>query len=307
MLTQAQIEFRESAIGASEVAAAMDLSKYTSRYDLWLVKTGRQKPFEGNAKTEIGNRIEAFIAELYQDRTGRRLRKHNKTLVHPKLPFACCHLDYLILNEPGVCDCKNTEGWGNDWGEEGTDNIPIEYVLQGQQQLAITNRQFVDFPAFMRGWDLKIYTVHRNNELISEIEDGLVEFQGYVERDEAPPPRTAEDIKKRWPNSVANCVIADDALRVTAEKSEALRVQIRDMKADKEALDIAIKKFMAESDTLVDGQNRVLATYKTYSKRQFQEAKLKNDRPKLYESFINDQTYRTLRLKTKNLGDPNEI
>jgi predicted phage-related endonuclease len=57
-------------IGASEIASACGISRYRSRFGLWLEKTGRRPQFAGNVHTRLGNLLEPRARQLYADATG---------------------------------------------------------------------------------------------------------------------------------------------------------------------------------------------------------------------------------------------
>lgn len=69
-------EARRHRIGASEIAAILGLNEYMSPLDVWLVKTGRKPPFEGNEHTRRGQRQEAQILAWLSEELG-------KPVLHP--------------------------------------------------------------------------------------------------------------------------------------------------------------------------------------------------------------------------------
>ena len=67
-MTQALSRF---GVGASEIAAACGISRYRTRFGLWLEKTGRAPGFAGNVHTRLGQLCEPRARQLYADATGQ--------------------------------------------------------------------------------------------------------------------------------------------------------------------------------------------------------------------------------------------
>lgn len=58
---------RNEFISASQAAAALGYSTYSTPLDIFLEKTGQTPPFEGNAATKRGQRLEPIVAQYFQD------------------------------------------------------------------------------------------------------------------------------------------------------------------------------------------------------------------------------------------------
>jgi len=75
-------EARKRSIGASEIAAILECNENMSPLDVWLVKTGRKPPFEGNEHTRRGNRQEAQILEWLAEDLGCRIATDCPSIAH---------------------------------------------------------------------------------------------------------------------------------------------------------------------------------------------------------------------------------
>jgi putative phage-type endonuclease len=103
-------EARRHRIGASEIAAILGLNEYMSPLDVWLVKTGRKPPFEGNEHTRRGNRQEAQILAWLGEELGKSVLHPCPSIDH-KGGLASATPDGFVLlpNEPIYI-----EGWSNE-------------------------------------------------------------------------------------------------------------------------------------------------------------------------------------------------
>lgn len=191
MLTATQLAERQHYIGASEVAAALGLSRYTSRLELYMRKTaGGRDPIETDAMA-FGNLLERHVLDRFERRV-KPLAVLRPTESDPleyasKSRLLRCHLDGLV-KDAAVVEAKtarNREGWG----EPGSDAAPVDYLLQTQAQMYLTRLPMTYIPVLFRD-DLKleVYETHIDEELVAMIADGIAEFWGFVERRQPPPP-----------------------------------------------------------------------------------------------------------------------
>lgn len=135
-------EVRRSGVAASEVAAVVGLSPYQSRFDLWWEKrTGEQSETENRAMRR-GRRYEALILEDFAD-------EHLEFMVRPSVTVRNTERPWQLATPDGLAyDGEHEPPWGvwedftpvavieaktgqrRDWGEPGTDDVPVEYRCQ---------------------------------------------------------------------------------------------------------------------------------------------------------------------------------
>ena len=67
------------------------------------------------------------------------------------------------LNAKKLLECKTANLYSQgDWGEPGTDAIPLPYLCQCLWYLGITNLPEIDVAVLLGGSDLRIYTITRD-------------------------------------------------------------------------------------------------------------------------------------------------
>lgn len=186
-------EERKKTLGASEISAACGRSRYQTRAELWELKTGRRKPFEGNRYTGWGNRLESVIAEAYFEQTPGldRLESSPPVQVTGK-PWAATP-DRLVWTQANktdkpdwILECK-TASKDDDWGPSGSLDIPPEYYDQIQWQLYVTGLNRCDVAVLIGGSDFRVYSFARDPEHIDKLLTGAEEFWQFVETDIRPP------------------------------------------------------------------------------------------------------------------------
>lgn len=186
--------WRNKGIGASDAAAACGASKYKSRYQLWLEKTGQSNGRAMNERMQWGLWLEPVIGKAYCDRTGINLDATQLCCEHPQYPWMRATID-------AHCNGKLVEfkavGFetGRRLGEDGdSDSLPTEWLLQKQHQLAVADYEWGDVAVFLGHLlELRIYPVQRNDELIATLIESESEFWESVQSKNAPTPETIED------------------------------------------------------------------------------------------------------------------
>ncbi|MEU1663639.1 lambda-exonuclease family protein [Streptomyces sparsogenes] len=123
---------RAQGIGGSEIAAVLGLSPYESRFSLWHRKKGLTGDVPQSEVMEWGNRLEAAIAGKYAEEHPEQLVVPAGTYHATGKPWWIANPDRLALNPDGTIDIVEvkTVRFDDDWGEPGTDQIPIWYRCQ---------------------------------------------------------------------------------------------------------------------------------------------------------------------------------
>ena len=205
---------RTTAIGASEVAALFtdengnSLSPFTTSYVLWLEKTGQAEPAELTAEwVDLGNKLEPVIAEIYAERTGRKLWQGGPFCVasHPIDPRLRATPDRWVLEAPdrsgsGLVQIKNANAFkGADW-EEGP---PQHVEIQTQAEMAVTGCDWDSAAALIGGFSFRYFDIERNEDFIAELLEQVRWFWDLCDSMTAPPidgsSKTLDAIKRLNP------------------------------------------------------------------------------------------------------------
>lgn len=184
------LEFRKGGIGSSDAAAAVGLNPYKSQLELWLEKTGRAAGSEDSPGMESpmywGTLLEPYVAQAYQQKTNRRVRKVNAVLQHPTFPFMLANIDREIVGSPEVqiLECKTAGEFGSWLWRDG---VPEYVQLQVQHQLAVTGKAAADVAVLLCGQQLEIHRIERDEDVIARLIVLEARFWEHVETDTPPP------------------------------------------------------------------------------------------------------------------------
>ena len=142
-------------IGASEIAAVLDVSPHTSAFALWWAKQATWARPEPNDAMVFGHKLEKVIGEIWAERhpetmlcrPGAALYGHREWarewlvctpdfLAVCESPTTIATLDGSTLLTIEPVECKSDEG-GKGWGKPGTDEVPFHHKVQVYVQCEI--------------------------------------------------------------------------------------------------------------------------------------------------------------------------
>ncbi len=263
MLTEKNLENRKNGIGASEAGIVLGLNQYVSPYQLWMIKTGRSQPENLDNVPQVmwGSIHEEPIARHYAKVKNCKVRRVTNTLFHKKYPFILCHLDRKIENESKILECKFAMYAKDNWGPDGSDQVPMSYIIQVQHQLAVTGYEEADLAVLISGWDFRIYHFKRNDKLIAKIEEEIVKFWNCVETDTPPPLRDRQDVELMYPTTNGNLKEVEPEVLEVLCKFREVRARTKELEDEKEKLSDKLTLFMQDAEGL-KMRDEVLATWK---------------------------------------------
>lgn len=249
-LSAKQHEARLVGIGGSEAAAALGLSKWKTALQLYHEKRGELEAFDPGMREETeemwwGRMLEPIVRQKFAERTGRIVRLPRETLKHSVHDFMVAHVDGVSERQDGT-DPRGYEGktalFSIGWGDEGTDQIPTDYLMQNHHYIVVTGLPVFDV-ATLIGRRFAMYEVREDKEMGEMLIEGERDFMRRVHAGEPPPldyqHRTAIDVvKKLYPGTNGRRVYASDdciTWRATLEQQieieKAAQLEIKALRA----------------------------------------------------------------------------
>jgi len=293
---RARVEERSLGVGGSDVAVLLGL--YGERAELYQEKVGeRERPPDSRiskAKKRAGRIIEAVIAQLYAEETGRKVRRVNETIVHPDFPFIRGNIDRMIVGDargPGILEAKNTTSEHlAKWEREGY-LTPPPYYAQLQHYLFIKGYSWGALAILVDGWDLRAIDVEADPEFQARLQ--LIETSFWVDLviPRIPPdPVTVGDVLALFPRSTPGLqVVATAEVEGRVRQLRAVKDQLAllsDLEAVEKELADGLKLVIGGAEALVDSDGRVLATWKSAKDSvKFDEKAFEAAHPELHREF----------------------
>ena len=276
---------RTKYLGGSDIGAILGFSKYHTALDVWLEKTGRIVNKVDNLPVRFGSFAESFVASEYASQTGFALAHSEAGVIHPTYPFMVGHIDRFVFsssldstiesetlfNADGSCaaihllECKTASPFNqSDWGDLGTDEVPMSYLVQCLWYLAITNLERCDVAVLFGNSDFRIYEVYRDKELEELIIAKAATFwNDYVQLDNPPPAQCEADYQILFKKEeTGKAVEADPTLYELTQQLQLLNSEIKSKELEISQIKQIIMGQMGEAEQLTY-QGQLLATWKS--------------------------------------------
>lgn len=298
---------RSQFLGGSDIGAILGFSKYRTPLQVWMEKTGKLMPNVNNLATRFGHFNEAFVASEYAQTTGHILHEYPDTITHPEYPYFCAHIDRLIFDRDqdidrienssaallqsakGILECKTANPFTKaEWGEPGTDQVPLPYLCQCLWYLLITQLPKAELAVLFGNSDFTIYSIYRDIELEALIVQKAEYFWSeYVLKDLPPPTQTEDDCLALFKNTAPKLTKeANDEVVQDIQKLIELNTQIKESELQVSTLRQLVMNYLQEADTLTF-ENQILATWKTANPaKRFDTKGFSATHPDLYEQFL---------------------
>ncbi len=245
--TDAWLEARFDGIGASEAAAAIGVSQWQSRVGLWAHKLRLVPSPEPTMAMRLGIELEPFIARLYSESTGVKVRRANQLRRHPEHTFMLASLDRRAGRKP--IELKFSER-GTGYGEPGTDEVPDEVLVQVLHQLAVVDEPEGEV-ALLRPsrQTVDIYVIRREDAAEAAIVEQEAIFWDHVRSRTEPPidgsEATARALSAIYPRDSGEVLEADAELRDALTRLRAVRRNEKQIAGVRDELENRIKAAMA--------------------------------------------------------------
>lgn len=231
-------------LGGSECSVALGFSKWQTAQQLYLEKRGELPRTEIDPELAWwGHALEPVVRQRYSESTGRTVYapqgEDGKGLLRSeRYPFMTAHVDGITNDHRGYEG--KTAMWSMGWGEEGTDEIPRDYLLQVHHYLIVTELPVFDVAVLV--WrKFATYPVEADKEIAEMIVEGERAFIERLERGEPPGldyqhPTTLDLLKRVYAGTDGTRLTADaDAIEWRAKLKDAAARRLAAEKEEDEA------------------------------------------------------------------------
>jgi len=192
-------EARRGSIGSSEISSVLGINKYQTPRDLWLLKTGRSEPFEGNEFTKMGHILEPIVADLFAESSEKELVRGSEKIeirFHADKPYFSASPDRYYMKGGEVCilECKTTQATIDK------DDIPLTWFSQLQWQLGITGLKSGAIAWLTRGVNFDFIELDFDEEYFDYMTQKADKFWNVnVIQDIEPDPINTNDVLNAHP------------------------------------------------------------------------------------------------------------
>lgn len=277
MTHQQWLDMRKKSVGGSEIAAALGLSRWRSPFDVWAEKTGHvTRKDEPTDAMRFGTLLEPVIRKEFARRNGLEVCECPYILAHKDYPFMTCNLDGYVKLPDGSCavlEIKTANTFASDdWANMGA---PIEYVMQVQYYLAITQMRFAYLAVLIGSSDYRQVIIERDDEVIAVIIEKLKDFWKMVETNTPPPVRGMDNniLASLYPNSRTTVMALGKEHEAILTQYEEAKKAMDEAKKLKEDAEAKLKALMQDNEVACCGEYKV--SWKSSSRTTFSSDKAK--------------------------------
>ena len=197
MLTDEHKKMRQGKMTSSLVPAALGYCKHRTPLQAWLTITGQIDDSADNKATERGNMLEPAILQWMAGQLQGKLAASYECPPFASIePWAGDSAD-AVFDDGSIGEAKSASlGASTEWGEEGTDQVPMTCLIQSCWHLIHHPSAPVCWaPVLIGGYQFEFrkYCIPRNNRLLDTI---WVKAQKWYEQHVVagnPPPASAGD------------------------------------------------------------------------------------------------------------------
>lgn len=301
---------RQKFLGGADIAAVLGVSPWRTLVDLWADK---RTPASGAPRKHVflrGERWESVVAEmltlaLEEEGHSIEIVGRNRRFIDAEHPMFAAEIDYEIRLD-GESDVTNVEiktvhpFKAHEWGESGSDALPIWYTAQAMWGLGVApgaRKRCIVAPLFGAD-ELRTFPVLRDEETIAALRARALAFwTEHVLADAPPDPTVLGDLSKLFPREGARpALIADSHLEELILRLRAVKAELKAREAEGELLEFELKRAMADcAEILVDGKAAV--TWKSRPRTWLDQGALKEAHPAIHREFTRKDESRVFTIK----------
>ena len=188
-------ELRAKHIGGSDVAALFGLSPFTSRWQLWMEKTGKIAPedLSDNKAVQAGTFLESGIANWAAHRWSMDITKVTDYFTVDDCPGMGASFDYITADGAPVEIKWSARGHGWHYSGDEILEAPENYILQVQHQLACTSSDHAWLVALIDDEPRRM-KIPRNDNIIDAIKAEITAFWESIAKGEEPAVDFEKDV-----------------------------------------------------------------------------------------------------------------
>ena len=287
---------RTKYIGGSDIGAILGISRFRSPLEVWMEKTRKENKKADSLPLRFGSFAEEFVASEYARATGFELVHDESIFVHPEHSFMSAHIDRFVLDGAGaapsrILECKTanpfTSGSKGEWGEIGSDEVPMSYLCQCIWYMAITGIEQCDIAVLFGNSDFRIYEIGRDKALEEIVMSKAIAFwHDYVLKDVPPPVQSITDCQTLF--SKGNPDQGVEANQETVELTKRLQLLNTEIEVREEEISSIKQTIMSQMGQaeILTYQGKTLATWKAPKPSfRFDGKQFEIDHPAIVNSY----------------------
>jgi putative phage-type endonuclease len=277
-------EERRSSVGASEVAAVMGLSRFSTALDVYKHKKGVDSNFDP-VLAFIGHQSEPIMHAWVERFSGIDVTLEAGYMARSvEWPFLHASFDRVSAPPFLTWQFKTAHQYSGHHWDEG---IPTDIRVQVQAEMAVAGTPRAAVVVWIGGREFRLFWEPRDDRFIQEhMIPAVMHFWDANVRAQVPPqPSTISEIAEVYPTDPGSVLDLPENAFEVLERITVLNSDINAQTEERDALKVALSEFVGPAETLTYG-GRPVATWKTQKGRQsFDKRAFEELHPELAATF----------------------
>lgn len=285
---------RRHSVGASEVAAIMGLSRFSTALDVYKHKQGIDSNFDP-VLSFIGHQSEPIMHAWVEQFSGLDVSLESGFMARStNTPRLHASFDRVSFDPFITWQFKTAHAFSGHHWDEG---VPTDIRVQVNAEMLVAGTQRAAVVVWIGGREFRLFWEPRDERFIRDhMVPAINDFWARVENGEPPAPSNVAEIAEVFPTDAGTELELPDAGFEVLERITVLNSDIQSQEAERDALKVAFAEFVGSAETLTY-QGRKVATWKTQKGRQsFNKRMFEDDHPDLAAAYTSQgAAYKVLR------------
>ena len=294
---------RQRGIGGSDVGAILGVNKWKTPFEVYLEKTEEITEVKETSEAAYwGTELEELVAKEFSKRTGKKVRRDSRHLVHPKYPFMVANIDRRVVGENAILECKTANQFlAKEWKD---DEIPASYILQCQHYMSVTGAEKCYIACLIGGQRFIYKEIPRDNELIEMIIAAEKEFWEEHVMKRIPPALDGSSAAEKYLKERYSNPTPYSEINLKSECKDMINEYLQ-LKENIKALETRLKEIENNiKNELADNEKGYVGNYEVnwmpVTSSRVDSKLLKSKYPDIYKDVCKESTYRKFGIKECN-------
>lgn len=293
------LKARRNGIGGSDAAAILGLDRYKSPFDVYSEKLGLKSEEPDNEAMRQGRDFEDYVASRFCEETGKKVRRRNAILIHPKYAFMSANIDRWVVGENAGLECKTTSVLNRAKFSQG--EFPPNYYVQCMHYMAVTGADRWYLAVLVLNKSFHVFTIERDEAEIKALIAAEKNFwENHVLKHIPPAPDGSEStsnvIKQLFPEARERSKVALYGYEQKIERYLELDANIRDLTQQRDALKQELQLVLADAE--IGRAQGYIVEWKNQIRQTLDTQRLKKEQGEIYERYLKPaQTVRVFKIE----------
>jgi len=255
-----------------------------------LIKQGKmERPDLSNVEAvQMGHVMEPVIGRLAQQKLGVELTKIEDALAHKTEPWLKSHFDFAGTEDGRtiLVEAKNYNAGTRNKFDAEAGLMPAADMAQLIHEATVFGVDKIYLAVLFGGQEFVLIPQTITEEMKEAHVKEMAKLWGHVQAGTALPPETSDQARALYPVSQEGLKTASQSVEQAAAILADIKAKIKALEAQEDQLATMLQGYLADADTLVTVDGRVLATWKSAKASMKFDSKLfASAMPDIYRQF----------------------